>query len=89
MKNLLVLLAFGLLSTTVVSAQNTKKVTGKVTDENGKVLSGVTVSVGAVKTTSDDNGNYSLQVPAGSSSVKFSFVGYSETLPFLLYHPTL
>jgi TonB-linked SusC/RagA family outer membrane protein len=79
MKNLLVLLAFGLLSTTVVSAQNTKKVTGKVTDENGKVLSGVTVSVGAVKTTSDDNGNYSLQVPAGSSSVKFSFVGYSET----------
>jgi TonB-linked SusC/RagA family outer membrane protein len=79
MKNLLVLLAFGLLSTTVVSAQNTKKVTGKVTDENGKVLSGVTVSVGAVKTTSDDNGNYSLQVPAGSTSVKFSFVGYSET----------
>jgi TonB-linked SusC/RagA family outer membrane protein len=79
MKNLLVLLAFGLLSTTVVSAQNTKKVTGKVTDENGKVLSGVTVSVGAVKTTSDDNGNYSLQVPSGSSSIKFSFVGYSET----------
>ena len=58
MRNLLVLLAFGLLSTTVAFAQNTKKVTGKVTDENGKVLSGVTVSVGAVKTTSDDNGNY-------------------------------
>lgn len=78
MKNLLVLLAFGLLSTTVVSAQNTKKVTGKVTDENGKVLSGVTVSVGTVKTTSDANGNYSLQVPTGSSSIKFSYVGYSE-----------
>jgi TonB-linked SusC/RagA family outer membrane protein len=54
-------------------------VTGKVTDENGKVLSGVTVSVGAVKTTSDDNGNYSLQVPTGSSTIKFSIVGYSDT----------
>ena len=79
MRNLLVLLAFGLLSTTVAFAQNTKKVTGKVTDENGKVLSGVTVSVGAVKTTSDDNGNYSLQVPTGSSTIKFSIVGYSDT----------
>ena len=78
MRNLLVLLAFGLLSTTVAFAQNTKKVTGKVTDENGKVLSGVTVSVGAVKTTSDDNGNYSLQVPTGSSTLKFSIVGYSD-----------
>ncbi len=78
MRNLLVLLAFGLLSTTVAFAQNTKKVTGKVTDENGKVLSGVTVSVGAVKTTSDDNGNYSLQVPTGSSTIKFSIVGYSD-----------
>jgi TonB-linked SusC/RagA family outer membrane protein len=79
MRNLLVLLAFGLLSTTVAFAQNTKKVTGKVTDENGKVLSGVTVSVGAVKTTSDDKGNYSLQVPTGSSTIKFSIVGYSDT----------
>lgn len=78
MRNLLVLLAFGMLSTTVAFAQNTKKVTGKVTDENGKVLSGVTVSVGAVKTTSDDNGNYSLQVPSGSTSIKFSIVGYSD-----------
>jgi TonB-linked SusC/RagA family outer membrane protein len=78
MRNFLVLLAFGLLSISAVNAQNTKKVTGKVTDENGKVLSGVTVSVGAVKTTSDENGNYSLQVPTGSSSIKFSIVGFSE-----------
>jgi len=53
-------------------------ITGKVTDENGEPLPGVTVSVegSLTGTVTDLEGNYSLTVPEGSV-LTFSFIGYS------------
>jgi len=52
--------------------------TGHVTDENGKPLAGVSVTIKGQKTgaTTDDNGNYQLSVE-GNQKLVFSFVGYS------------
>src|SRR5690554_2828423 len=51
---------------------------GKVSDENGEALPGVTVSVeGSVAgTVTDLDGNYSITVQEGSTLV-FSFIGYA------------
>ena len=56
-------------------------VKGKVTDaEGGDALIGASVSV--VGTTrgaaSDIDGNYSLEVPAGSTQIRFAYTGYGE-----------
>lgn len=53
-------------------------VTGKVTDENGGTLPGVTVILkGTTRgTASDANGNYALAVPGGEGTLVFSFIGY-------------
>ncbi|MBD3750779.1 MAG: SusC/RagA family TonB-linked outer membrane protein [Sphingobacteriales bacterium] len=61
-----------------------RKVTGKVTaKEDGLPLPGVSVKVTGTKlgAQTDANGNYSLNVPAGSKSLEFSFIGYvSQTI---------
>ncbi len=53
-------------------------VTGRVTDENGSGLPGVTVMLqGTTRgTSSDASGNYSLAVPGGEGTLVFSFIGY-------------
>ncbi|MCJ8164412.1 TonB-dependent receptor [Pontibacter sp. E15-1] len=53
-------------------------ITGKVTDENGAELPGVTVVLkGTTKgTTTDIAGNFSLPVPEGNGTLVFSFIGY-------------
>ena len=53
-----------------IDAQSTKKVTGTVTDENGEPLIGVTVmAVGSqAGGVTDIDGNYSVTVPANTSS---------------------
>ncbi|RFS19396.1 SusC/RagA family TonB-linked outer membrane protein [Chitinophaga silvatica] len=55
-------------------------VTGKVTDEKGAALPGVTVTVegtsrGAV---TDGSGKYTLQVPSGANALVFSFIGFTK-----------
>lgn len=52
-------------------------ITGRVADENGEALPGVTVSVDGTSsgTVTDMDGNYSLTVPEGST-LNFSFIGY-------------
>ena len=54
------------------------KVTGKVVDESGEVLPGVTVMIeGATQgTITGIDGNYQLQVPEGST-LKFTSIGYT------------
>lgn len=54
-------------------------VQGKITDQDGKVLAGVSVAVkgGKKATASDANGNYTIAVSRGSILV-FSFVGYER-----------
>lgn len=67
---LLLLLAF--------AAQAQKTVTGTIKNESGDPVSGASVIVkgGTIGTTTDVSGNFSLNVPAGTSEVTVSFVGY-------------
>jgi TonB-linked SusC/RagA family outer membrane protein len=53
-------------------------VTGQVTDQKGSPLPGVTVRVKdqAAGTTTDVAGNYSLSLPAGGTTLVFSYVGF-------------
>jgi TonB-linked SusC/RagA family outer membrane protein len=61
-------------------AQN-KVITGKVTDsKDGSPLPGVTVTVQGTTNASTTNagGNYSLSVPASTTTLIFSFIGYDR-----------
>lgn len=60
-----------------VFAQN-RIVTGKVLDEKGAALVGVTVSVkgGTAKTTTGNNGSFSISVPTTAKTLEFTYVGY-------------
>lgn len=57
--------------------QQTVKVQGTVVDENGDPLAGVSVQVEGHKTgtSTDIDGNYTLNAPAGAT-LKFSYIGY-------------
>lgn len=59
----------------------TQTVSGKIVDNAGHVLSGVTITVeGTTRgTISDFDGNYSLNATNGES-IKFSFVGYGDEI---------
>ena len=54
-----------------------KKVTGIVTDKNGAPVPGVNVVVtgSTIGTITDGEGKYTIEVPAGSKSLTFSFIG--------------
>ena len=59
-----------------------RTITGKVTDDKGSPLIGVTVKVvgSATATTTDAEGNYSIEV-SGNEQLEFSYVGFnSQTL---------
>ncbi|TKG91516.1 SusC/RagA family TonB-linked outer membrane protein [Puteibacter caeruleilacunae] len=57
--------------------QEGKEIKGKVVDQEGQPLPGVSVFVKGttIGITTDFDGNYTLQVPAGAESISFSFVG--------------
>ena len=78
-----IFLVICLLSGTNTYSQNEgKKITGRVVDERGELMIGVTVTevdshpINGVIT--DVNGNYQIHVRSSSSSLKFSFVGYKD-----------
>jgi TonB-linked SusC/RagA family outer membrane protein len=60
------------------AAVNVFTVKGKVTDEKGLTLPGVTVKLSGSKIVgvTDGNGNYTLSIPDGTGSLEFSFIGY-------------
>lgn len=73
------MLVLALVSTSLM-AQRT--VSGIVTDgESGEPLLGASILVvgTSVGTITDFDGNYSLEVPEGSSTLRFSYTGYSST----------
>ena len=72
---LIILLLLTTLST--VFAQSIK-ISGKVTDNSGESLPGVTIAVKgtSLATSSDVNGNYSITAPANATLV-YSFIGFS------------
>ncbi|NGM66577.1 SusC/RagA family TonB-linked outer membrane protein [Sphingobacterium sp. SGR-19] len=56
----------------------TKEVSGKITDETGQPLVGVTVSVVGTTTSTSSNkdGNYNLTVPESAKTLSFTLIGY-------------
>ncbi|HEY1020866.1 MAG TPA: carboxypeptidase-like regulatory domain-containing protein, partial [Flavisolibacter sp.] len=73
---LLLMVAICLLATLQVMAQT--RVTGRVTDEGQRPLSGVSVIVKGTNngTTTDANGNFTISVPGANNTLVFSYVGY-------------
>ncbi|MFD1768716.1 SusC/RagA family TonB-linked outer membrane protein [Sphingobacterium suaedae] len=67
-----------LLVSHMIFAQQ-RTLTGTILDENGSPLVGATVRVkgGTVATTTDDKGNFSLEVPGDAQVVEVSFIGYA------------
>ncbi|PUZ27178.1 SusC/RagA family TonB-linked outer membrane protein [Chitinophaga costaii] len=80
MKKLLVLVAFVLTLASQVLAQNNRTVTGKIIDETGVPLAGVTVAIPGTRTGTVTNatGLFSLNIPEGTKAVKVSFIGYES-----------
>ena len=78
MKKLTVFLAFALLFIVQAFAQSPRTVTGKVTDDKGTPLSGVTISaVGVNKNAlSENNGTFSIQVTEKVKTLKITYVGF-------------
>ncbi|MDO4461857.1 MAG: TonB-dependent receptor [Bacteroidia bacterium] len=64
---------------TVAMAQNKVTISGKVVDESGEPLPGVSVAVSGttVGTVTDFDGNYSLSVPVGAQ-ISYSFIGFDD-----------
>ncbi len=80
MKKLTVFLTFALLLIAEAYAQSPRTVTGKVTDDKGTPLSGVTISaVGVNKNAlSDNNGSFSIQVAEKVKTLKLTYVGFDS-----------
>lgn len=78
MKKLTVFLTFALLLIAEAYAQSPRTVTGKVTDDKGTPLSGVTISaVGMNKNAlSENNGTFSIQVSEKVKTLKLTYVGF-------------
>lgn len=73
-------LLISLLQLTLFSyAQNNFPVTGKVTDNAGKPLEGVTVQVKgtAITTITKADGSFSIDAPSANSVLLFSYVGFT------------
>lgn len=72
------LLALMLVVLAVVSAIGQRTITGKVTDKKGEALIGANILVKgtATGTVADVEGNYSISVPAGESTLVVSYTGY-------------
>ena len=78
MKKIAVLLTIAVLMLTNTYAQTSRTVTGKVTDQKGAPLTGVTISSVGVKknSLSDNNGSFSIQVSEKVKALLFSYVGF-------------
>ncbi len=79
MRKLLALIAGMVLLLGQVQAQTNRIVNGKVTDEKGNPLPGVTVTaVGSDKRTlTDNNGSFAIQVSDKIRSLRLSYIGYN------------
>jgi TonB-linked SusC/RagA family outer membrane protein len=80
MKKLTVFLTFALLLIAQAYAQSPRTVTGKVTDDKGTPLSGVTISAVEVNKNAltDNNGSFSIQVSEKVKTLKLTYVGFDS-----------
>jgi TonB-linked SusC/RagA family outer membrane protein len=74
------LFTFLLLTSLLSFSQNNFKITGKVSDESGKPLAGVTVQVKGTPTATatGDDGSFTITAPSGKSTLVFTSVGFAE-----------
>lgn len=74
-----ILIPLYLLFITLPASAQVNQVKGKVTDENGKGVPGVSIQVRGSQggTSTDAAGNFSLNVPNGNETLVASFIGYS------------
>ena len=81
-------LSFGMYTTPPAGAIT--RITGRITDRSGAPLVGTTIKIkgSSIATIADVNGNYSIQVPGGSPTLIYSFVGY-ETAERLANTPVI
>ena len=77
--DLLKFLMLIILTSSMFIARGQSVVKGKILDELGKGLPGVSVVVkgSSSGTSSTENGNYSIQVPGKDAVLVFSFIGYA------------
>lgn len=73
----MLLMASLMLLPSLAFAQNSRKVSGHVADESGIPLAGVYVLVKGttVGTSTDNDGNFSLSIPAQTKTLEFSLLG--------------
>ncbi|KAA9339605.1 hypothetical protein F0P96_03050 [Hymenobacter busanensis] len=64
----------------VEEAPRNVTMSGRVLDENGKPLAGATIFVKGTRkfASTDQNGNYSVEVPAGENSLVYGYGGYED-----------
>ncbi|HET9278546.1 MAG TPA: SusC/RagA family TonB-linked outer membrane protein, partial [Flavitalea sp.] len=76
--SILLLLFFS--ATTFAFSQNTFRVSGKVTDDAGKPVSGATVTVKGTKiaTATTTEGTFALNAPSGNSVLVVTSIGFAE-----------
>jgi len=67
---------------TVVAERQDILITGRVSDESGAALTGVSVKVSglSVQTSTDANGNFTIRVPDRNASIEFSYVGFGRQI---------
>lgn len=73
-----IMLMKGTMSSTAIAQQNSKRITGTITDDAAQPIAGVNVSVqGSTNgTISDGDGQFSLQVSPGET-IQISYIGYT------------
>ena len=75
-KHFLLFLALQWLTIAGLQAQNAE-ISGIITEKSTKeTLIGATIQVGSIGTTTDYDGKYQLELPAGAYELKVSYVGY-------------
>ncbi|MFV0467715.1 MAG: SusC/RagA family TonB-linked outer membrane protein [Dysgonomonas sp.] len=76
---MLMLALFGMYLHPFAQTQDKKTISGTVLDNKGIPLIGVTIIIPNTSqgTTSDLDGNYSLEIPSSTTSLQFSYTGFS------------
>ncbi|WP_400191187.1 carboxypeptidase-like regulatory domain-containing protein [Hymenobacter sp. B81] len=62
------------------AAPRVATLSGRVLDENGRPLAGATIMVKGTRkfASTDQNGNYSVEVPSGENSLVYGYGGYAD-----------
>lgn len=70
----------GYSSVNYIQQQQKRTITGQVKDETGQTLPGVNISIKGTTSGSvtDINGNFKIDVPSGSNTLVFSFLGFNS-----------